>query len=167
MSANHKPFADNWPTYPESPTSRYPAYIVNGTDVMRVDPPVPGRKDDTGKLDMTLLDDLPHALEAVAEVLQWAITKKAPVPYVRGSWQGVDDGTRRYLAALQRHMSNRNKARLADLPEGEVRGLEPVDHETKLRELAHIATDALFALELAIRNDNKIMAQIEKDRSPA
>ena len=114
---------------------------------------VPGRKDDTGKLDITLLfDDMPHALEAVTEVLQWAITKKQPVPYERGSWQGVSPFQRRYRAAQLRHMLNAAKA--------VVRGDAAQSHltrdaETGLLELAHIATDAMFQLEMAIRELNK------------
>lgn len=109
-----------------------------------------GRKDDSGKLDVTLLfDDMPHALEAVTEVLQWAITKKQPVPYERGSWQGVEDFQRRYRGAQLRHELNRSKSKLAGKP--------AVDHETGLRELAHIATDALFRLEMACRAEKGLV----------
>ena len=111
---------------------------------------VTGRKDDSGKLDVTLLfDDMPHALEAVTEVLQWAITKKQPVPYERGSWQGVEDFQRRYRGAQLRHELNRSKSKLAGKP--------AVDHETGLRELAHIATDALFRLEMACRAEKGLV----------
>ena len=103
-----------------------------------------GRKDDSAKLDMTLvIDDLPHALEAVAEVLQWAVTKKQPTPYERGSWQNVPDFQRRYRAAMTRHMLNAAKSR--------IEGNAETDAETGLLELAHIATGALFQLEMAIR----------------
>ena len=103
-----------------------------------------GRKDDSAKLDMTLvIDDLPHALEAVAEVMQWAITKKKPQPYERGSWQNVTDFQRRYRAAMIRHTLNAAKSRIA--------GAAETDAETGLLELAHIATGALFQLEMAIR----------------
>jgi len=112
---------------------------------------VPGRKDDTGKLDITLLfDDLPHALEAVTEVLQWAITKKEPIPYVRGSWKGVQPLQMRYRAAQLRHMLNAAKHTIA---QGEASHLSR-DHETNLLELAHIATDAMFQLEMACRELN-------------
>lgn len=113
---------------------------------------VPGRKDDTGKLDITLLfDDLPHALEAVTEVLQWAITKKQPKPYERGSWQGVEPFQMRYRAAQLRHMLNAAKAKV----NGKVAESHFArDHETGLLELAHIATDALFQLEMACREVN-------------
>lgn len=113
-----------------------------------------GRKDDGGKLDVTLFfDDLPHAIEAVTEVLQWAVTKKQPTPYERGSWQAVDDFSRRYRGALLRHQLNRAKAFKADLGHAgnTATGKEPVDAETGLLELAHIATDAMFLLEMAVR----------------
>ena len=108
-----------------------------------------GRKDDSGKLDITLLfDDMPHALEAVAEVLQWAITKKQPTPYERGSWQHVSDFQQRYRAAQLRHQ-------LAAAKEAITRHVDSThtrDAETGLLQLAHIATDALFQLEMAVRD---------------
>lgn len=105
-----------------------------------------GAKDDGGKLDVTLLfDDMPNALYEVTKVLQWAITEKKPVPYERGSWQSVPDFQRRYRAAQLRHMLNAAIQRI-DNPAS-----NPVDHETGLLELAHIATDALFQLEMAVR----------------
>jgi Domain of unknown function (DUF5664) len=114
-------------------------------------PPVSvlGRKDDTGKLDVTLFfDDLPHAIEAVTEVLQWAITKKQPAPYERGSWQHVTDFQRRYRGACLRHQLNAAKA----VKQGAAASFDQaIDHETGLLELAHIATDAMFMLEKAIR----------------
>ena len=110
-----------------------------------------GRKDDTGKLDVTLFfNDLPHAIYAVTEVLQWAITKKQPRPYLRGSWQGVPDLQLRYQAAGLRHELNRAIAVI----EGKTD--EPTDKETDLSELAHIATSALFRLEMACRKSKGI-----------
>jgi hypothetical protein len=92
---------------------------------------------------------MPHAIEAVAEVCQWAITKKQPKPYERGSWQFVDDFQRRYRAAMLRHTLNKAKAMIGD----DVPSVadEPRDEETGLMELAHIATDAMFMLEMAVR----------------
>lgn len=118
---------------------------------------VPGRKDDTGKLDITLLfDDLPHALEAVTEVLQWAVTKKEPVPYTRGSWQGVTHFQPRYRAAQLRHMLDSAKQHVTlGVPTEYAR-----EAETQLLHLAHIATDAMFQLEMAIRELNKSRAAL-------
>jgi hypothetical protein len=124
---------------------------VGGPEAPPQPRPTPGRKDDGGKLDITLvLDDMPHAIEAVAEVCQWAITKKLPKPYERGSWQYVEDFQRRYRAALNRHQLNKAKAHISH--DAELVGpYEPRDAETGLMELAHIATDAMFMLEMACR----------------
>lgn len=115
-------------------------------------PPKPaaeGRKDDDGKLDLTLLfDDCPHALEAIAEVMQWAVTKKQPTPYARGSWQGVEPFQQRYRGATLRHELNAAKAALGG---SVVNPEEARDGETGLLELAHIATNAVFRLEMAVR----------------
>lgn len=108
---------------------------------------VPGRKDDSGKLDMTLLDDMPLAIAAVVEVMQWAITKKAPVPYDRGSWQGVHAD--RYRAAIMRH--NRDACEQAYFGQLHAAPRFERDKETNLLHLAHIATSALMALENTIR----------------
>lgn len=124
---------------------------VSGPEVQRATALVAGRKDDAGKLDVTLFfDDLPHAIEAVTEVLQWAVTKKQPVPYERGSWQHVTDFQRRYRGAHLRHQLNRAKGKISGAADG-IDG-EPCDAETGLMELAHIATDAMFMLEMAVRN---------------
>lgn len=107
--------------------------------------PTVGRKDDSGKLDFTLLDDMPRALSAVVEVMQWASTKKEPVPYDRGSWIGVDPA--RYNAAQQRHNV---AASLQASKSGGNRELE-LDPETNLLHAAHKACSALMELELILR----------------
>ncbi len=106
---------------------------------------VAGRKDDSGKLDMTLLDDMPRAVAAIVEVMQWAITKKKPIPYIRGSWLGVHAD--RYRAAIQRH--NRDAAQQASVSKQPVRFER--DKETELLHLAHVACSAMMALENALR----------------
>lgn len=104
-----------------------------------------GRKDDSGKLDMTLYDDMPRALAAVTEVMQWAVTKKEPVPYVRGSWLRVSAD--RYRAAIARH--NRDAAEQASVSGKPAR--QERDKETQLLHLSHIACSALMALENTLR----------------
>lgn len=103
------------------------------------------RKDDSGKLDMTLLDDMPLALKAVVEVMQWAVTQKKPKPYERGSWLGVHAD--RYRAAFLRH--NRDACEQSKATGVEARF--ETDYETKMLHLAHIATSALMALENTLR----------------
>lgn len=98
------------------------------------------RKDDAGKLDMTLLtDSMGPALRGVTEVLQWAITNKKPTPYLRDSWMTVPDGERRYKAALVRH-----------LLEGTVR-----DAESGLLHAQHVATNALMYLHFTLQGANQ------------
>lgn|SRR5512139_2037198 len=116
---------------------------------MPVNEQTTSRKDDSGKLDMTLLDDMPNAVRAVVEVMQWAITKKQPVPYERGSWQGVHAD--RYRAAIARH--NRDACEQAKVT-GVAARFE-TDYETKLLHLAHIACSALMALENTIREQKE------------
>lgn len=106
---------------------------------------VAGRKDDSGKLDMTLLDDMPRAVAAIVEVMQWAITDKKPKPYNRGSWLGVHAD--RYRAAFMRH--NRDAAQQASVSNKPARFER--DKETNLLHLSHIACSAMMALENALR----------------
>lgn len=107
-------------------------------------PVVTARKDDSGKLDMNLLDDMPRAIKAVVEVMQWAIQKKEPAPYLRGSWQGVHPD--RYRAAIKRHDRAACEQATADTP-----ARLQLDDETGLLHLAHLATSALMALENVLR----------------
>ena len=131
------------------------SYRFKLAETVQSAPPVEsggGRKDDSGKRDVTLLfDDMPNALYAVTEVLQWAITKKQPTPYKRGSWQGVDNFQQRYRAAMLRHVLDAAITAQATGTPIE----DQVDAETELRQLAHQATDALFQLEMAIRKSKE------------
>lgn len=106
--------------------------------------PVAGRKDDSGKVRMELMADLPRAIEAVAEVMTWAVTKKQPVPYEPGSWLNVPDFQKRYRGALGRHLVKLDKG-----------GTYARDEETGLLELAHLATNAMFKLERALRDQEE------------
>jgi hypothetical protein len=111
---------------------------------------VVGRKDDSGKLDMNLLDDMPRAVAALVEVMQWAITEKKPTPYERGSWQAVSAD--RYRAAIKRHdraaceQATGSCVGSTILPARLQR-----DPETSLLHLAHQACSAMMALENVLR----------------
>lgn len=107
-------------------------------------PGVAGRKDDTGKLDMNLLDDMPRAMRAIVQVMQWAVVDKKPVPYERGSWLGVHAD--RYRAAVKRHDRDACEQATAEVPTR-----FQLDKETNLLHLAHIATSAMMALENTLR----------------
>jgi Domain of unknown function (DUF5664) len=94
------------------------------------------RKDDAGKLDMTLLtDSMGPALRGVVEVLQWAITDKTPIPYIRDSWKEIPEGARRYKAALVRHLLES----------------ERTDAESGLLHAQHVATNALMYLDFVLK----------------
>lgn len=98
-----------------------------------------GLKFDADKPRMELLiQGMPRALEAVGAVLTFGAQK-----YEAHSWQHVEDNHNRYWAAKTRHELARAK--------GEQR-----DPETGLLHLAHEATNALFLLELAILEGEKI-----------
>lgn len=97
-----------------------------GADVSMVDT-APGRKDDSGKRDWTLLPL--GALEQVVLVLEHGERK-----YGRNNWKKLDNLEERYIKALWRH--------LVAATEG-----ESPDPETGLPHLAHIVCSALFIME--------------------
>lgn len=71
-----------------------------------------------------------HALSQVVDVLTFGAKK-----YSAHSWQQVEGGKERYRDALYRHLNA--------FESGEIN-----DHESGLPHLAHVATNALFLLEL-------------------
>lgn len=93
--------------------------------------PVVGAKYDSGKLLVSaLFRGCAVGLEAVAEVLTFGAKK-----YAEDSWKTVPNAIKRYENALGRHFLAFNKG-------------EEFDPETGLPHLAHIATNALFLIEL-------------------
>jgi hypothetical protein len=97
-----------------------------------------GRKDDNGKLRWYLLRRyLTPALESVLRVLSFGADK-----YGDGNWQHVQNAQTRYRDALDRHLAEIDKGITHDPDTGE-------------HHLAHVATNALFLLELAERNTLK------------
>lgn len=95
----------------------------------------PGAKDDSAKIDPTLiLDSMPRALMAVAEVGTFGANK-----YSRDGWLSVPNGEQRYAAAQDRHRFLRCSG-------------EYVDSDSQLPHLYHEAWNALAKLELHLRN---------------
>lgn len=93
-----------------------------------------GLKHDTGKNDMGLLfREVPYGLEEVSKALQMGSAK-----YGVGNWLKVEDGNSRYLSALVRHLTAYYKG-------------EETDPESGLNHLAHVATNALFLIDLEKR----------------
>lgn len=90
-----------------------------------------GRKDDKGKLRWRLLrHSMTLALESVLRVLEYGANK-----YGEENWKLVEDGQRRYRDALDRHLAEIDKGIMTDPDTGE-------------HHLAHVATNALFLLQL-------------------
>ncbi|WP_196481699.1 dATP/dGTP diphosphohydrolase domain-containing protein [Burkholderia cepacia] len=92
-----------------------------------------GMKFDGGKPRFDLLEfGCPDALLGVVKVLTWAVEVKGYEPH---SWQGVEDGERRYAAAQRRHDNA--------LARGETH-----DPESGFPHEWHIAANALFRAQL-------------------
>jgi Domain of unknown function (DUF5664) len=98
----------------------------------------PGAKLDAGKVDLTFLEDWPHALAAVCRVAEFGANK-----YSRGGWLKVPDGFRRYTKAMLRHV-----LRIGDLDV--ILGVAPEHiHD------AQVAWNALSRLEMKLRGEQK------------
>jgi len=100
-------------------------------------------KADAGKPQFDLLDDgCALAIDGVVKVLTFAVEPKerGGKGYVPHSWKQVQDGIRRYSAALARHRN------------AKARG-ERYDVESGLLHDFHIATNALFVAELEAQAD--------------
>lgn len=97
-------------------------------------------KNDAGKPDLALLiQGFPKALRAVGDVATFGLT----VPgHTRHGWRTVENGADRYMSALMRH--------LLDYGEEHGRSGTPVDKESGLPILAHVAWNALAILELSL-----------------
>lgn len=92
-----------------------------------------GMKFDGGKPRFDLLEfGCPDALLGVVKVMTWAVEVKGYEPH---SWQGVEDGERRYAAAQRRHDNA--------LARGETH-----DPESGFPHEWHIAANALFRAQL-------------------
>jgi hypothetical protein len=91
-----------------------------------------GAKLDAHKIKAGVLGDFGRALEAVAQVGTFGITK-----YARGSWQHVPDGVERYSDALWRHLLQES--------------YEELDQDSNLLHAAHTCWNCLAKLELILR----------------
>jgi hypothetical protein len=108
-----------------------------------------GRKDDTGKRRWQLLrKGCVHALEAVIKVLEYGAKK-----YGDENWKLVENAEVRYRDALDRH--------LADLDKGIV-----YDPDTEEHQYAHVATNALFLLELHEAKKAGLVPRTEVPEAP-
>lgn len=111
-------------------------HIQKETDPDGLDPKTFGAKLDNGKpRPHMVLGGFSNALLEVAKVGTYGVTK-----YTDRSWVGVKDGVNRYQDAMLRHYL-------------EIANSE-YDEETGLLHLAHLAWNALAALELFILNED-------------
>lgn len=108
-------------------------------DPKGLDAKQPGAKLDAGKSPVFrgLLDYFPRACLAVAEVSDRGAKK-----YTWKGWEQVDDGVNRYFDAMVRHIATES-----------IEGKR--DSETGLYHKAQIAWNALAALELFLREQEK------------
>lgn len=102
-------------------------------------PHEPGTKLDAGKAPVFqgVLDYFPRAIKQVAMVSAFGASK-----YAWKGWESVPDGVNRYSNAMGRHITD-------EAIEG------PVTHDSGLLHKAHIAWNALAALELYIRQEEQ------------
>jgi hypothetical protein len=107
----------------------------------------PGAKLDHDKMDMSLLQLLPNALEECCRVMDYGQTK-----YSRGGFLSVPDAFRRYTSAFWRHWLKEPFEKydsgdpFYDTPKG-------LPFKGKVRHDAQVAVNALFRLEIKIREE--------------
>jgi hypothetical protein len=101
--------------------------------------PAGGMKDDGGKPKMSLLS-MSRALTAVVRILEHGAAK-----YDRENWRKVSPD--RYRDALGRHLMDYYAQRAQGV-------VIPLDKDSGLPVMAHIACDALFTLELETKGND-------------
>ena len=92
-----------------------------------------GIKFDLGKLEFGLIP--PESLIEIVRVLTYGAKK-----YARDNWKNVDDASRRYFDASQRHLWAYKSG-------------EKFDPETGISHLAHAACSLMFMIHLDIDSD--------------
>ncbi len=105
-----------------------------------------GVKFDTGKVDVTLLQDFGRALQEVARVGDYGQHK-----YTRGGFLSVPDGIRRYARAMIDHW-------FKEITEGKYDQdphplMQDPRWKNKIRHDAQVAWNALAKLELSLRQE--------------
>lgn len=113
---------------------KYESYTQATDRAKREDLHVPGAKDDSAKVDLSIiLECFPRALWEVGRVADYGARK-----YSRGGCLKVKNATQRYEAADMRHKLRRHQGEARDPESGELH-------------LAHEAWNALIKLELHLR----------------
>lgn len=104
-----------------------------------------GAKLDHLKTDMSLLQELPLALEEVCHVMDYGQTK-----YTRGGFLAVADGVRRYTSALFRHLFKETFEKY-DSGDPFYDSESGSKFKGTVRHDAQVAVNALFRLEVQLR----------------
>lgn len=117
-------------------------YLATLSEELSLDSAIEARakKNDEAKLRIDLLFDMPRALEAIADLMQRAL-----VDYEEGSWVDVPNAVKRYRAAHLRHTIRR--------------AINPIDPQFGLDHDVAIALNAMFVLELRLREEEKSNVQ--------
>lgn len=107
-----------------------------------------GVKLDQGKIDMSLLQELPLALGAVCHVMDYGQTK-----YTRGGFLTVSEAVKRYTSGMFRHLFKEPFEKFdSDDPFYDTE--EGSRFKGTVRHDAQAATNALFRLEVQLRIEN-------------
>jgi hypothetical protein len=114
-----------------------------------IDQHQPGAKLDHDKLDMSLLQYLPNAIEEVVHVMDYGQTK-----YTRGGFLSVPEAVRRYTSAMLRHWFKEVFEKY-DTGDPFYDTEEGARFKGTLRHDAQVAVNALFRLEARIREEKE------------
>lgn len=108
----------------------------------------PGAKMDHDKIDMSLLEFLPNALQEVCRVMDYGQVK-----YSRGGFLEVDDAKKRYTGAMFRHFIKESLGIKHDAGDPFYETEAGSRFKGTLRHDAQIAVNALFRLEVILRDE--------------
>ncbi|MEE8598458.1 MAG: dATP/dGTP diphosphohydrolase domain-containing protein [Dehalococcoidales bacterium] len=122
---------------------------------------IAGAKLDHGKIDMSLLQCLPHAMVEVCRVMDFGQTK-----YSRGGFLEVANAPIRYAAAMLRHYFKEESEGIYDQGDPFYNTEEGHVYAGKIRHDAQVAVNALFRLECNIRKELQMDKFYEKVDKP-
>ena len=124
-----------------------------------IDQHQPGAKLDGDKLDMSLLEFIPHALTEVCRVMDYGQVK-----YTRGGFLEVPEAKTRYTSAMLRHWIKECLGRVFDEDDPFYDTEKGYPFKGKVRHDAQVAVNALFRLEVALRKELEESAGYPSER---
>lgn len=111
----------------------------------------PGAKLDDGKIDMSLIGFIMNAMTEVCRVMHYGKVK-----YTRGGFLEVDDAENRYTAAMFRHYRDECRGIIYDAGDPFYDTEKGLPFKGTLRHDAQVAVNALFRLEVRLREEQRI-----------